>query len=67
MTTILIQTFVDMMQVEGDLEKKRRELGMRQDFNITDLYKLFNSVKQNKRGFDVDDLYYVLKEHLQLP
>ncbi len=33
------------MQVEGDLEKKRRELGMRQDFNITDLYKLFNSVK----------------------
>lgn len=67
LTTILIQTFVDMMQVEGDLEKKRRELGMRQDFNITDLYKLFNSVKQNKRGFDVDDLYYVLKEHLQLP
>jgi hypothetical protein len=49
-----------MMQVEGDLEKKRRELGMRQDFNITDLYKLFNSVKANKRGFDVDDLYYVL-------
>ena len=29
LTTILIQTFVDMMQVEGDLEKKRRELGMR--------------------------------------
>ena len=67
LTTILIQTFVDMMQVESDLERKRRELGMRQDFNITDLYKLFNSVKQNKRGFDVDDLYYVLKEHLQLP
>ena len=40
---------------------------MRQDFNITDLYRLFNSVKANKRGFDVDDLYFVLKQHLQLP
>lgn len=39
---------------------------MRQDFNITDAYKLFNSVKSGKRGFDVDDLYYVLKEHLGL-
>lgn len=39
---------------------------MRQDFNITDAFKLFNSVKQSKRGFDVDDLYYVLKEHLSL-
>lgn len=66
LSTILIQTFVDMMQVEGDLEKKRRELAMRQDFNITDAFKLFNSVKSGKRGFDVDDLYYVLREHLSL-
>ena len=29
LTTILIQTFVDMMQVEGDLDKRRRELAMR--------------------------------------
>lgn len=55
-----------MMQVEGDLERRRRELAMRQDFNITDAFKLFNSVKQSKRGFDVDDLYYVLKEYLGL-
>lgn len=54
------------MQVEGDLERRRRELAMRQDFNITDAYKLFNSVKNGKRGFDVDDLYYVLKEYLNL-
>ena len=66
LSTILIQTFVDMMQVEGDLEKRRRELAMRQDFNITDAYKLFNSVKQGKRGFDVDDLYYVLRDYLSL-
>lgn len=64
LSTILIQTFVEMMQVEGDLEKRKRELAMRQDFNLTDLYKLFNSLKQNRRGFDVDDLYYVLKEYL---
>ena len=66
LSTILIQTFVDMMQVEGDLEKRKRELAMRQDFNLTDAYKLFNSVKQGKRGFDVDDLYYVLREYLVL-
>ncbi len=39
---------------------------MRQDFNLTDAFKLFNSVKQSKRGFDVDDMYYVLREHLGL-
>ena len=66
LSTILIQTFVDMMQVEGDLEKRRRELSMRQDFNLTDAFKLFNSVKSGKRGFDVDDLYYVLREILVL-
>ena len=66
LTTILIQTFVDMMQVEGDLDRKRRELAMRQDFNITDCYKLFNCVKQNRRGFDVDDLFYVLREYLKV-
>lgn len=54
------------MQVESDLEKKRRELALRQDFNLTDAFKLFNSVKTGKRGFDVDDLYYVLREHLGL-
>jgi len=29
LSSILIQTFVEMMQVEGDLEKRRRELAMR--------------------------------------
>ena len=54
------------MQVEGNLEKKRRELAMRQDFNLTDAFKMFNSVKNNRRGIDVDDLYYVLREYLHL-
>lgn len=54
------------MQVEGDLDRRRRELAMRQDFNITDCYKLFNCVKSNRRGFDVDDLYYVLREYLKI-
>lgn len=55
-----------MMQVEGNLEKKKRELALRQDFNLNDAYKLFNSVKNNRRGFDVDDLYYVSKELIGL-
>ena len=55
-----------MMQVEGILEKKRRELSLRQDFNLTDAFKLFNSAKNSRRGFDVDDMYYVLRDVLGL-
>lgn len=58
-----------MMQVEGTLEKKRRELAMRPDFNLSDAYKLFTSVSNKKhstRGFDVDDLYQVLNEIIGL-
>ena len=62
----LAQAFIDMMEVEGDLEKKRRELALRSDFNLTDAYKLFNSVKDSKRGIDCDDLYYVLREVIGL-
>ena len=66
MKTALLQAFIDIMQVEGNLEKKRRELALRSDFNLTDAYKMFNSTKNNRRGIDVDDLYYVLKEYLKV-
>ena len=62
----LIQTFIDMMQVEGNLEKKKRELALRQDFNLNDAFKLFNSVKNSRRGFDVDELYYILRDVIGL-
>jgi len=41
-------------------------LTLRTDFNLGDVFKLFNSVKNNRRGIDVDDLFYVLKEHLKI-
>lgn len=53
-----------MMEAEGILEKKKRDLALRQDFNIPDLYKLFNSVKNFKNGIDCDDFYHVLKNVL---
>lgn len=49
-----------MMEVEAILEKKKRELAMRSDFNLTDAFKLFNSVKNHRKGIDCDDLYYIL-------
>jgi Ca2+-binding EF-hand superfamily protein len=49
-----------MMEVESALEKKKRELVLRSDFNLNDAFKLFNSVKNNRKGIDCDDLYYVL-------
>ena len=49
-----------MMEVEGSLEKKKRDLVLRSDFNLNDAFKLFNSVKNNRRGIDCDDLYHVI-------
>lgn len=54
------------MQVESSLEKKLRDLALRSDFNITDAFKLFNSVKNNRRGIDIDDFYYVLREYIKV-
>ncbi len=31
----------DMCEIEGKLEKKRREIALRTDFNLTDAYKMF--------------------------
>jgi Ca2+-binding EF-hand superfamily protein len=53
-----------MMEIEGILEKKRRDLALRSDFNLNDAFKLFNSVKNHKRGIDCDDFYYAMKEIL---
>lgn len=55
-----------MMGAEGTLEKKRRDLALRSDFNLVDAFKLFNSVKSHKRGVDCDDFYYVLKDVIGL-
>lgn len=30
------------------------------------MFKLFNSVKNHRRGIDVDDLYYILKEYIKV-
>lgn len=50
------------MEVEGDLEKKRRELAMRSDFNLADAFKLFNSIKNQSKGIDCDDLDAILRD-----
>ena len=60
----LAQAFVDMMEAEGILEKKRRDLALRQDFNLPDAFKLFNSVKQSKYGIDCDDFFHAIKDVL---
>lgn len=52
---------MDMMEVEGMQEQRKRELSLRSDFNLDDAFKLFNSVKNNRKGIDCDDLYYVLR------
>lgn len=49
-----------MCTLEGNLEKHRKEIAMRADFNLCDCFKLFTQKQQGKKGVDCDDLYYVL-------
>jgi hypothetical protein len=55
-----------MMEVESDLEKKKRDLAMRSDFNLNDAFKLFNSVNNHRKGADCDDIYYILSKVIGL-
>ena len=56
-----------MTDIEGELEKKRRELALRSDFNLCDVFKMFGGLKNRSRiGIDCDDLYYTITENLDL-
>jgi Ca2+-binding EF-hand superfamily protein len=48
------------------LEKKKRDLALRSDFNLADAFKMFNSVKNTRNGIDCDDFFYVLTHLLGL-
>ena len=52
--------------MEGNLEKKRRELALRADFNLCDVYKMFLRLAVNKQGIDCHDVYYTLKTNLEI-
>jgi hypothetical protein len=56
----------EMCVMEGNLEKKRRELALRQDFNLCDVYKMFLRLAINKPGVDCHDVYYTLKSNLEI-
>jgi Ca2+-binding EF-hand superfamily protein len=56
----LAKSLVDMMEVEGQCERKRRDLAMRTDFNLRDCFHLFCHENKNKRGCDVEDLQALL-------
>ena len=55
-----------MTEVEGELEKKRRELVLRSDFNLCDVFKMFGGLSKGKRGIDCDDLYNTITKNLEL-
>lgn len=55
-----------MTEVEGELEKKRRELVLRSDFNLCDVFKMFGGLTRGKRGIDCDDLYNTITTNLDL-
>ena len=55
-----------MCETEGTLERKRRELALRSDFNMCDIYKLLINLKEGKRGVDSDDLFAAVTGNLEL-
>lgn len=60
------QALFDMTEIEGDFEKKRRELVLRSDFNMCDVFKMFGGLSKGKRGIDCDDLYNTITDNLDL-
>ena len=60
------QALFDMTEIEGKLEKKRRELTLRSDFNMCDVFKMFGGLSKGKQGIDCDDLYDTITENLEL-
>lgn len=55
-----------MTEIEGKLEKKRRELTLRSDFNLCDVFKMFGGLSRGKQGIDCDDLYHTIINNLEL-
>lgn len=62
----LAKALYDMCEIEGELEKKRRELVLRSDFNLCDVFKMFGGLSRGKQGVDCDDLYSTIIENLEL-
>ena len=56
----------DICMIEEKLEKARRDLALRTDFNLWDATKLFTQ-NSSKVGVDCDDLYFALHNILEVP
>uniref|UniRef100_A0A7S3CLS2 EF-hand domain-containing protein n=1 Tax=Strombidium rassoulzadegani TaxID=1082188 RepID=A0A7S3CLS2_9SPIT len=56
----------DMTEIEGLLEKKRRELVLRSDFNLCDTFKMFGGLSKGIQGIDCDDLFSTITQNLDL-
>ena len=56
-----------MAEIEGELEDKKRQLALRSDFNLGDVFRMFGGLdNKNKIGIDCDDLYYTITQILDV-
>ena len=60
----LFNYYLKEMREKGRLEKIRKDLALRTDFNICDLFKLFLGKNTTKKGIDCDDFYVALVHNL---
>ena len=58
---------MDMAEIEGELEDKKRQLALRSDFNLGDVFRMFGGLdNKNKIGIDCDDLYNTITQILDV-
>jgi hypothetical protein len=48
------------------MEKKRRDLALRPDFNMADCYMMFSNLGASKQGINSDDLFKCVKNNLEM-
>ena len=50
---VLAETLKEMIEIDKDIEERKNRLALRSDFNLTDLYALFD--KENRGYFQLRD------------
>jgi len=48
------------------MEKKRRDLALRPDFNMADCYMMFSNLGASKQGITWEEMFKCLKDNLQM-
>jgi Ca2+-binding EF-hand superfamily protein len=55
-----------MCNLEGQMEKCRRDLALRPDFNMGDCFNMFSNFGRSAHGITSEDVYLCIKNNLEM-